>query len=108
MIILIIIIILIITIIILRQLCSFHCNCFVCSMLDLIYSSSILIDSCRCLPGQKKKIIIFSSLVEKKNQFFLSEENMEHGGRLQISHGAQLRGRGRHIRATSSFERPLR
>lgn len=66
----IIIIILIIIIIILRQLCSFHCNCFVCSMLDLIYSSSILIDSCRCLPGQKKekkkKIIIFSSLVEKK------------------------------------------
>lgn len=34
---------------------SFHCNCFVCSMLDLIYSSSILIDSCRCLPVQKKK-----------------------------------------------------
>lgn len=62
----IIIIILLIIIIILRQLCSFHCNCFVCSMLDLIYSSSILIDSCRCLPGQKKKIIIFSSLVEKK------------------------------------------
>lgn len=62
----IIIIILLIIIIILRQLCSFHCNCFVCSMLDLIYSSSILIDRCRCLPGQKKTIIIFSSLVEKK------------------------------------------
>lgn len=59
MIILIIItIILIIIIIILRRLCSFHCNCFVCSMLDLIYSSSILIDSCRCLPGQKKKEIL--------------------------------------------------
>lgn len=71
----IIIIILIIIIIILRQLCSFHCNCFVCSMLDLIYSSSILIDSCRCLPGQKKekkkKIIIFSSLVEKKILCFM-------------------------------------
>lgn len=59
----IIIIILIIIIIILRQLCSFHCNCFVCSMLDLIYSSSILIDSCRCLPGQKKK--------KKENYYFL-------------------------------------
>lgn len=59
----IIIIILIIIIIILRQLCSFHCNCFVCSMLDLIYSSSILIDSCRCLPGQKKE--------KKENYYFL-------------------------------------
>lgn len=83
----IIIIILIIIIIILRQLCSFHCNCFVCSMLDLIYSSSILIDSCRCLPGQKKRkkkeIIIFSSLVEKKNTlFYENKENTEEGSRF--------------------------
>lgn len=78
----IIIIILLIIIIILRQLRSFHCNCFVCSMLDLIYSSSILIDSCRCLPGQKKKIIIFSSLVEKNNLFFENEENIEEGSRF--------------------------
>lgn len=78
----IIIIILLIIIIILRQLHSFHCNCFVCSMLDLIYSSSILIDSCRCLPGQKKKII-FSSLVEKKKICFLrNEENIEEGSRF--------------------------
>lgn len=80
MIILIIItIILILIIIILRRLCSFHCNCFVCSMLDLIYSSSILIDSCRCLPGQKKKefmifYFFFSSLVEKIICFLTNEE----------------------------------
>lgn len=80
----IIIIILLIIIIILRQLCSFHCNCFVCSMLDLIYSSSILIDSCRCLPGQKKKIIIFSSLVEKNNLFFENEENTEEDSRFPM------------------------
>lgn len=81
----IIIIILLIIIIILRQLCSFHCNCFVCSMLDLIYSSSILIDSCRCLPGQKKKIIIFSSLVEKKRICFLkNEENIEEDSRFPM------------------------
>lgn len=54
-------------------------------MLDLIYSSSILIDSCRCLPGQKKKkkIIIFSSLVEKKNQFF-ENENIEEDSRFPM------------------------
>lgn len=52
------IILILLIIIILRRLCSFHCSCFVCSMLDLIYSSSILIDSCRCLPGQKKKEIM--------------------------------------------------
>lgn len=62
----IIIIILLIIIIILRQLRSFHCNCFVCSMLDLIYSSSILIDSCRCLPGQKKKNYYFLIFSGKK------------------------------------------
>lgn len=46
-------------------------------MLDLIYSSSILIDSCRCLPGQKKKkIIIFSSLVEKKLICFLKMKTL--------------------------------
>lgn len=83
--IIIIIIILLIIIIILRQLRSFHCNCFVCSTLDLIYRSSILIDSCRCLPGQKKKkIIIFSSLVEKNNLFFENEENTEEGSRFPM------------------------
>lgn len=82
----IIIIILIIIIIILRQLCSFHCNCFVCSMLDLIYSSSILIDSCRCLPGQKKKkkenyyFLIFSG--KKNTLFYENKENTEEGSRF--------------------------
>lgn len=82
----IIIIILIIIIIILRQLCSFHCNCFVCSMLDLIYSSSILIDSCRCLPGQKKEkkenyyFLIFSG--KKNTLFYENKENTEEGSRF--------------------------
>lgn len=33
-------------IIILSNSVLFHCNCFVCSMLELIDSRSILIDSC--------------------------------------------------------------
>lgn len=53
-------------------------------MLDLIYSSSILIDSCRCLPGQKKKkenyyFLIFSG--KKKNLFF-ENENIEEDSRF--------------------------
>lgn len=36
----------IMNIIILSNFVLFHCNCFVCSMLELIDSGSILIDSC--------------------------------------------------------------
>ena len=90
MILLLLLMILLLLIIKLR-LCSFHCNCFVCSMLDLIYSSSILIESCRCLPGQKKRLYFFSSLVEKIICFLNMKKTLR---KTPDSHGAQLEGRG--------------
>ena len=76
-----IILLIIIILIILRQLCSFHCNCFVCSMLDLIDSCSILIESCRCLPGKKKNYISFPHLYYLKTKklllFLIFEKTVE-------------------------------
>lgn len=62
------------------------------------------------MPARTKKeeeILFFSSLVEN-NPFGFFFLNWKYWGRLQISHGAQLWGRGVHINTTSSFECPLR
>lgn len=104
MIILIIIIILLLIIIILRQLRSFHCNCFVCSMLDLIYSSSILINSCRCLPGQKKENYYFL-FSEKKICFLKMTKTLRKTPDFPWCSAKRKRG---HIKTTSSFGRPSR
>lgn len=84
---------------------SFHCNCFVCSMLDLIYSSSILIDSCRCLPLQKKgKNLIFSSLV-KKIIIFLKTKNIE---KVPDFPRCSTRGRSWHIKTALTIYVPIK